>query len=56
MFYDWQGAVLTQPGVTLVRDPFRWIFDYTRIAGPPTGTIGTLRDRDNIRAQMEYVF
>jgi len=56
MFYDWQGAVLTQPGVTLVRDPFRWVFDYTRITGPAVGQIGTLRDRDNIRAQMEYVF
>ena len=56
MFYDWQGSVLVQPGVTLVRDPFRYVFDYTRIEGPATGTIGTLRDRDNVRVQLEYVF
>ncbi len=54
--YDWQGAILEQPGVTLVHDPFRVIFDYTRIDGPPTGQIGALRDRDNVRAQLEYVF
>ena len=56
MFYDWQGVVVFQPGVTLVRDPFRFLFDYTRIQGPPTGQLGTLRDRDNVRFQMEYVF
>lgn len=54
--YDWQGVWLTQPGVTLVRDPFRFVFDYTRIDGPPTAQIGTLRDRDNVRFQAEYVF
>ena len=56
MFYDWQGSILLQPGVMLVRDPFRYVFDYTRIEGPPTGQIGTLRDRDNVRVQVEYVF
>ena len=56
MFYDWQGAIVVQPGVTLVRDPFRFIFDYTRIDGPPTGQIGAVRDRDNVRFQVEYVF
>jgi hypothetical protein len=54
--YDWQGPVLLQPGVTLVRDPFRVVFDYTTISGPPSGQIGTLRDRDNVRFQVEYVF
>jgi hypothetical protein len=54
--YDWQGVILAQPGVTLVRDPFRLVMDYTFIEGPPTATIGTLRDRDNVRFQMEYVF
>lgn len=54
--YDWQGVWLSQPGVTLVRDPFRFVFDYTRIDGAPTAQIGTLRDRDNIRFQAEYVF
>ena len=56
MFYDWQGSILLQPGLMLVRDPFRYVFDYTRIEGPPTGQIGTLRDRDNLRVQVEYVF
>lgn len=56
VFYDWQGALLFQPGVTLVRDPFRVVLDYTRIDGNATGQIGALRDRDNVRAQMEYVF
>ena len=56
VFYDWQGAILVQPGVTFVRDPFRFLVDYTRIEGPPTGQIGTLRDRDNVRFQVEYVF
>jgi hypothetical protein len=54
--YDWQGVWLSQPGVTLVRDPFRFTFDYTRIDGGPTAQIGTLRDRDNVRVQAEYVF
>jgi hypothetical protein len=56
MFYDWQGAVVFQPGVQLVRDPFRFIADYTRIEGAPTGQFGAVRDRDNIRFQVEYVF
>src|SRR5437870_4424498 len=56
LFYDWQGAILNQPGVAYVRDPFRFIFDYTRIDGPPTGQVGTLRDRDNVRFQVEFVF
>jgi hypothetical protein len=56
MFYDWQGAIVFQPGVQLVRDPFRVVFDYTRIEGAPTGQFGTVRDRDNVRFQVEYVF
>jgi hypothetical protein len=57
MFYDWQGALLFQPGVTLVRDPFRFVFDYTRInAGIGSGQIAALRDRDNVRFQVEFVF
>jgi hypothetical protein len=56
MFYDWQGPLLFQPGVALVRDPFRFIVDYTRIEGPATGQIGTVRDRDNLRFQVEFVF
>jgi hypothetical protein len=56
MFYDWQGALVFQPGVQLVRDPFRVVFDYTRIEGAPTGQFGAVRDRDNVRFQVEYVF
>lgn len=56
MFYDWQGTIVFQPGVTLIRDPFRFVVDYTGLYGPPTGSFGTLRDRDNVRAQVEYVF
>ena len=57
MFYDWQGAVLVQPGVQLVKDPFRFVFDYTFIhAGIGSGQIAALRDRDNARFQVEYVF
>jgi hypothetical protein len=56
VFYDWQGSLTLQPGVTLVRDPFRVVMDYTAILGSPTGQTGTLRDRDNIRMQVEYTF
>jgi hypothetical protein len=56
MFYDWQGAFVFQPGVTYVRDPFRFITDYTRIQAAPTGQFGAVRDRDNVRFQIEFVF
>jgi hypothetical protein len=56
MFYDWQGAAVFQPGVTLIRDPFRFSFDYTAVVGAATGQFGAVRDRDNVRFQVEYVF
>ena len=56
MFYDWQGAYVVQPGVTLVHDPFRFTMDYTLVAGNATGQFGAVRDRDNVRFQVEYVF
>jgi hypothetical protein len=56
MFYDWQGAMVFQPGVQLVRDPFRFIVDYTALIGAPTGQFGAVRDRDNVRMQVEFVF
>ena len=56
MFYDWQGTMVFQPGVQLVRDPFRIVFDYTGIVGAPSGQFGAVRDRDNVRFQVEYVF
>jgi hypothetical protein len=56
MFYDWQGGLVVQPGVQLVRDPFRFIMDYTMVDANPTGQFGAVRDRDNVRFQVEYVF
>ena len=55
-FYDWQGAFVFQPGIQLVRDPFRFVMDYTAVVGNPTGQFGAVRDKDNIRAQVEFVF
>lgn len=56
MFYDWQGGLVVQPGFSIVRDPFRVTIDYTGIMGPPTGQFGAVRDRDNVRFQVEFVF
>jgi hypothetical protein len=56
MFYDWAGGVVVQPGVTLVRDPFRFTMDYTSVTSVAAQQFGTVRDRDNIRFQVEYVF
>jgi len=56
IFYDWQGAAVFQPGVTLLRDPFRFSMDYTAVVGSATGQFGAVRDRDNVRFQVEYVF
>ncbi len=57
MFYDWQGAWVVQPGVQLVRDPFRFLFDYSFITGGiGSGQLAALRDRDNVRFQVEFVF
>jgi hypothetical protein len=56
MFYDWVGGVVVQPGVTLVRDPFRFTVDYTSVTSVAAQQFGTVRDRDNIRFQVEYVF
>ncbi|HWP67209.1 MAG TPA: DUF1302 family protein [Candidatus Limnocylindria bacterium] len=56
MFYDWQGAYVLQPGVTFIRDPFRFVVDYTGVFGATTGQFGAVIDRDNVRFQVEYVF
>jgi len=56
MFYDWQGTLLFQPGVRFLRDPWRFIVDYTAInSGVFKSQIGLVRDRDNVRFQLEYV-
>jgi len=56
MFYDWQGMLLFQPGLRFARDPFRFIVDYTTInSGVYRYQIGLVRDRSNVRVQLEYV-
>lgn len=56
MFYDWQGMFVFQPSLRFVRDPWRFIVDYTAInSGVFKQTFGLVRDRDNIRLQLEYV-
>jgi hypothetical protein len=53
-FYDWQGAVVLQPGITFTRDPFRLLLQYNFIDGQFNG-IGFLRDRDNFIIQLDLV-
>jgi hypothetical protein len=58
MFYDWGGALVYQPGVTLARDPYRVgvnysILDAHRLKGG--SGVSLLRDRDNIELRFEYV-
>jgi Protein of unknown function (DUF1302) len=56
MFFDWQGSILFQPNVRFVRDPWRLIVDYTTInSGVFRFPIGLVRDRSNVRFQVEYV-
>jgi hypothetical protein len=56
MFYDWQGSILFQPNVRFVRDPWRFIVDYTTInSGVFRYQVGLVRDRSNVRFQVEYV-
>ena len=56
VLYDWQGAYVIQPGISLTRAPFTFVMDYSFIGGAPTGQIGNLRDRDNVRIQAEFAF
>jgi len=56
MFYDWVGGFVFQPGVTYVRDPFRFTMDYTSVSSVAAQQFGTVRDKDNFRVQVEYVF
>lgn len=58
VFYDWVGAFVYQPGLTLVRDPFRFTIDYSildarRLKGG--SGISLLRDRDNVQFRVDYV-
>jgi hypothetical protein len=56
VFYDWVGVWFVQPGIRVVRDPFRFVVDYTAIEGVLGGQVGLLRDRDNVRFQVEMAF
>jgi hypothetical protein len=56
LFYDWTGVWFYQPGIRFVRDPFRLVVDYTGISGVLGGQVGLLRDRDNVRFQVEAAF
>jgi hypothetical protein len=48
--------LLFQPNVRFVRDPWRFIVDYTTInSGVFRNQIGLVRDRSNVRFQIEYV-
>src|SRR5262249_47250265 len=50
MFYDWQGSFLFQPNIRFVRDPWRFLIDYTAInSGVFRAQIGLVRDRSNVR-------
>jgi len=58
LFYDWGGAWVFQPGITLIHDPFRLSVDYSFLtAGTLKAGSGVslLRDRDNIYFRLEYV-
>lgn len=56
MFYDWQGMLLFQPSLRFARDPWRFIVDYTTInSGVYRYQLGLVRDRSNVRFQIEYV-
>lgn len=57
-FYDWGGALVYQPSVTFIYDPFRFSIDYSILqAGTLKAGSGVslLRDRDNIAFRFEYV-
>jgi hypothetical protein len=58
IFYDWSGAVVAQPTLTLSYDPFRFTMSYSYLyASTLKGASGIslLRDRDNVLFQLEYV-
>lgn len=58
LFYDWYGAFVAQPQVTLSRDPLRFTMSYSMIEASEikgASGISILRDRDNVLFQIEYV-
>jgi hypothetical protein len=58
IFYDWGGALVYQPSLTLSRDPFRFTVDYSildsHIYKGGSG-VSLLKDRDNVQFRFEYV-
>jgi hypothetical protein len=57
-FYDWGGALFYQPMITLSRDPFRFIVDYSILSAHTLkggSGVSLLRDRSNIEFRLEYV-
>jgi hypothetical protein len=52
--YDVRGAWLIQPSVNLIREPFRFMIQYSAIAGNFTN-FGAFRDRDQITFILTYL-
>jgi hypothetical protein len=57
LFYDWGGALVYQPSLTLTRDPFRFLVDYSIISAHTLkggSGVSLLQDRDNVQFRIEY--
>ena len=54
VFYDVRGAWLVNPMVNYIFEPFRFMIQYTAVAGNFTG-IGAFRDRDQISFIFSYL-
>jgi hypothetical protein len=57
-FYDWGGAMVFQPSVTFIRDPFRFSIDWSILEAHTLkggSGVSLLKDRDNIQFRFEYV-
>lgn len=57
MIYDWQGALVVQPQLTLSQDPWRFSVNYSHLVASRLrggSGISLLRDRDNVLFQVEY--
>jgi hypothetical protein len=52
--YDVRGAWLLQPSVNLVREPFRFMLQYSAILGSFTG-FDVFRDRDQVSFIFNYL-
>jgi len=53
--YDVRGAWLVQPSLGYIREPFRFMIQYSAIAGNFTN-FGAFRDRDQISFILTYLF